>query len=269
MQRLEKWDKELGPAGREEGLCAAIVPHAGWSFSGKTAWMGWRSLQRFDTAVVIGGHLPPGSPLLYGEEEHYQSPAGQISRDDELFTALRNEAERENIPMEPDRGADNSVEVQLPFLSALEEHASVLWLRCGPDAFSQTLGRVLHRIAEASDRRIVCIASTDLTHYGPSYHFTPAEAGEDPYTWVRDVNDAEIISLMREMNSSALLEHANQRRSACSAGAAAAVIEFSLAEQVRTGRFLSYENSYRMAPGESFVGYASLVFSKDDGSFKR
>jgi MEMO1 family protein len=239
------------------GACVAgVVPHAGWGFSGAVALeVLSRLASSIDTMVIIGGHLGPSDGILCAFEDAYETPLGSIPADLELLSRLR-----EAVPMEEDRHADNTVEVQLPFLRHLAPHARCLGLRAPPSDDAQALGRGIAAAARSLGRRVAVAGSTDLTHYGPSYGFSPMGAGEQAHAWVRDVNDRRLIESLCAMNAEAALELALRERSACSVGGAVAALAFARELGATSGALVRYLTSLDMHPSESFVGYAGIVY---------
>lgn len=254
---LETWTGGLAPIGAR----AAVCPHAGWTFSGRLAAMAIASLEQADTVVVIGGHLAPGSPILCARERAFETAAGEIRADLALLKALGDELVDAGIPHPaPDLEADNSVEVLLPMVAILHPGAELLWLRSPPRSAARELGAALGRASIALGKKVACIGSTDLTHYGPAYGFTPAGLGEKAEKWVKGTNDKAFIDALLDMNGDAALALAAKKGSACSAGAAAAAIGFALETGATEARLLAYATSLEVRRDDSFVGYAAVAF---------
>ncbi|MBW2322749.1 MAG: AmmeMemoRadiSam system protein B [Deltaproteobacteria bacterium] len=123
-----------------------------------------------------------------------------------------------------------------------------------------SLGERLVELARDQGKTLKVFGSTDLTHYGPSYGFTPHGSGRKALNWMRDTNDKGFIDLALAMDLPGLLEHAARNQSACSAGAAAAVIAACQSLGSNQGRLLDYYTSSDIMPGDSFVGYAGIVY---------
>jgi len=234
------------------------VPHAGWAYSGRLAFKTLRMLNNdCDVVAVIGGHMMAGSGVVAAFEDEIETPLGSLVVAKDLLESLKRQ-----IQVEPDKRPDNTVEIQLPMIKYLFPEATTIWLRVGAGEESMDLGRSLAGAAAESGVKICVAGSTDLTHYGPDYGFTPAGYGGDSYEWARKVNDAGIIQKMVEMNPRAVLEWGNVKKAACSAGAAAAAIEYAEAMGCEEGVLTGYENSCDLNPGNSFVGYAGILYSK-------
>jgi MEMO1 family protein len=245
------------PAHRPDRGIAGVVPHAGWEFSGCLALEVMSCLSRsMDTIVIIGGHLGPSDGILCAGEDSYQTPLGSMQADGQMRDALLR-----SLALREDRCADNSVEVQLPFARYLFPEARVLGLRASPSEEAVRLGAALAAFGRETGRRITVIGSTDLTHYGPNYGFSPMGRGEKARAWVQEVNDRRFIEALTAMDSAAMLEVSTRERSACSAGGALAAVSFAREMGVARGRLLRYMTSYDVHPAESFVGYAGVLYS--------
>ncbi|HVO37898.1 MAG TPA: AmmeMemoRadiSam system protein B [Spirochaetia bacterium] len=243
------------PAPTGQGI-AGVVPHAGWEFSGRLALEVFSSLSRsIDTIVIIGGHLGPADGIVSAAEEAYETPLGTVAADLELLEELRGA-----IVIREDRAADNTVEVQLPFVRHLFPSARVLGMRAAPSEDARKLGEAIARVEERLNRRICVVGSTDLTHYGMNYGFQPAGEGARAVAWVREQNDRRFIEALLALDFDAALQRALKERSACSAGGALAALTFASEKGVREGSLLDYSTSYDIHPAESFVGYAGILY---------
>lgn len=239
---------------------AGVVPHAGWEFSGSLALEVMSCLSRsIDTIVIIGGHLGPADGILCAMEDFYDTPLGTMPADAGLLNALAG-----SVRIGEDRCADNSVEVQLPFAKYLFPDARVLGLRASPSADAVRLGAAIARAGRETGRRIAVVGSTDLTHYGSNYGFSPAGQGERARAWVREVNDRRFLDALVSMDCASILDLATRERSACSAGGALCAVSFGREMSVHEGRLLRYMTSYEVHPAESFVGYAGVLYSPLD-----
>jgi AmmeMemoRadiSam system protein B len=254
-EAIEDMERSIDPE-PAHGI-AGIVPHAGWEFSGNLAFEVFSRISRtMDTIVIIGGHLGPADGILCAFEDSYETPLGLLPADLELLAAIR-----AAVPVTEDRSADNTVEIQLPFVRYLFPRAKVLGMRAAPSRDADRLGRALAESARGLGRKVGVAGSTDLTHYGSSYGFSPAGSGNKALRWVREVNDHRFIESLLAMEFDSALERALRERSACSAGGALAALSFARENGVREGKLLRYSTSFDVHPAESFVGYAGILYS--------
>jgi AmmeMemoRadiSam system protein B len=180
----------------------------------------------------------------------------------------------------PDHYPDNTVEVLVPLARFLFPRARLLALRLPAGSPSYETGRLLAAAAGALGRKLVVAGSTDLTHYGRNYGFSPQGQGRRALDWVREVNDRRFIDAVLSGDSAAVLSRAEEERSACSAGAVLGTLGFVHGAGAQDGpagnagdssgttgvpalpRFLAYGTSAGLdtAGGipDSFVGYAAI-----------
>lgn len=236
---------------------AAVAPHAGWYYSGRTAALAAASLDPLaETVAIIGGHLPRGMPVLAAAEDAVKTPLGAMQIDAELRAAFL-----ERVRFRPDRYNDNTVEVLLPMARYFFPEAKLLWLRFPAEQSSFEAGKLLAETARTLGRRITVLASSDLTHYGDNYGFAPRGRGKPALDWVKKENDARFISAVLSGDPAEVLERAEEDYSACSAGAVLGALGF-MSSREKHAALLDYRTS---ADGEdevpgSFVGYAAISF---------
>jgi len=255
VREIEGFLQASGPPGAGQ-VPAGVAPHAGWAFSGSLACEVIRRLrQDAQTVVVVGGHLGPRDEVVAAPEEGYATPLGDLSADLELLAALRGA-----IPLDEDLQPDNTVEIQLPFVRYLFPEAQALALRAPPSASALRLGEALADTAARLSRRVAVLGSTDLTHYGSNYGFAPRGAGAEAVRWVKEVNDRRLIDSLLSLRLEEALERGSREHSACSVGAAACAARFAARAGATGGRLVGYRTSHDVYPGESFVGYAGIIY---------
>jgi len=246
------------PAEMEPRAVAGIVPHAGWHFSGRLALEVLSFLCRgIDTMVIIGGHMGPADRIVAAFEEGFETPLGELAADTRLLSRLQGV-----LDVEEDRDRDNTVEILLPLVRYLAAGVMVVGLRAPPSAAAPPLGAAIAECAAGLGRGVAVAGSTDLTHYGASYGFSPAGRGEEALRWVREVNDRRIVDRMLALDVDGVLERARRERSACSVGGAAAAMSFARACGAGESSLVGYMTSWDVHPAESFVGYAGILYRR-------
>ncbi|GAB4370499.1 MAG: MEMO1 family protein [Spirochaetales bacterium] len=233
---------------------AGIAPHAGWFFSGELAYRVVASLRPADTCVVIGGHLSSRDPICVYPHDSFETPFGFLEGDPDLRNRIQEQFHGEWM-----EDADNTVEIQLPFVKFCFPSIRVVCLRCPPSEEAIHLGQFLASLSRDEGGSLVVLASTDLTHYGPNYGYLPRGLGEEALRWVREVNDKGFLDAALQMNPEALIAHASKNLSACSAGAAAVAASFARELNLR-GALLGYGTSWDKHPSPSFVGYGAVLY---------
>jgi AmmeMemoRadiSam system protein B len=240
---------------------AVIAPHAGWYYSGKIAA---RSVSSLDsdarTVVVLGGHLPAGYPALFAFEDAVRTPIDTMRIDTELRSFLI-----KALDGQEDLYRDNTIEVLLPMISFFFPDMMLLWLRLPAELSSYDAGKAIGEYADKLSRKINVAASTDLTHYGSNYGFSPKGRGDEALKWVKEVNDLNFINAVQSGNEKEVLKCAEQDQSSCSAGAVLGAMGFASYAGLGQAKLLEYGNSADADGGsvpDSFVGYAAMAFDK-------
>ena len=242
-------------------VVAAVVPHAGWVFSGKLiARVLARAAATDDPpalVVVLGGHLGTDDPLVSYEEDAWATPLGPMAIAKELYKSVGLSTLPWSGPTQ-----DNTIEVVLPLVKYFFPKASLLAFRAPPSAVASQLGQALAQGCASPFDSTLVVASTDLTHYGPAYGFAPAGLGPAGATFRRQ-NDEIFIKAALAMDQSALLA-THQKRAACSAGAAMAAAKVAELKGA-VGTLIDHYASSDVSPerGESAmaVGYAGLEYA--------
>jgi AmmeMemoRadiSam system protein B len=239
-----------------------VAPHAGWYYSGRFAARAVAALERdVSTVIVAGGHLPVGMPPLFALEDQAATPLGNIPIDAELRDALY-----EELKGREDRYQDNTVEVLLPMARYFFPEARLLWIRLPSEISSFEAGKTIARTARSLERKTVFLGSTDLTHYGPNYGFSPRGYGKKALEWVEKENDRAFINAVLAGDPEETLRRAEEDRSACSAGAVLGAMGFAFlraGSKTPKAELLDYGTSAAMSPEEipdSFVGYGAFCF---------
>jgi AmmeMemoRadiSam system protein B len=250
-------------------IVAGIVPHAGWFFSGSLAAMVFSAIKKqnasVDTFVIFGAahryHGP--EPIVYNKGA-WLTPLGEIHIDEELAQEVLKSG---LAPANQSAHAyEHSIEVQVPFVQHLFPDARILPVLTPPANQAIELGAALAVIAKQSDKKIVFIGSTDLTHYGPRYGFAPMGTGQRALEWASEVNDRQFIDFALEMQPEKMLGTAEENYNACGAGAAAAAVAAAKQLGRTQGTLLVHTNSNTImadkmgSQSSESVGYAAIVF---------
>ena len=263
----------LGSAQIKEDLpqkiVAGIVPHAGWAYSGKPAAMVFSAFQRqaVDTFVIFGAvHYARGLMGMLYDRGQWDSPLGPIEVDEQMAEAIRAEGGKLIEADRHNHSPEHSIEVQVPFIQYLFPDAKIVPLLVPPSAHSHLVGEAAARVMEKADKQVVCIGSTDLTHYGPSYYYTPMGSGSKALAWAKEKNDRFFIDQTLSMQAEKLVDIAQTYSNACGSGAAAATVAAARQLGAERGYLLAHITSAEVMeekhgqPGSDSVGYAAIVF---------
>ena len=246
-----------------------IVPHAGWYFSGLlacrviAALAGPPSRSKPDVVAVFGMHLHPGSTPRIMTEGYWETPFGHIEIDSHLAGRLTRQfsfAEETPAQVMP----ENTIELQLPFIKYFFPSSRLLPIGAPPAPVSLDIARVLAETAIADNISLKVVGSTDLTHYGANYGFSPAGSGNRAVDWAKTQNDRAVIDRMLALDPEGTIREALTHQNACCGGAAAAAMEASKTLGATRAVLAGYSSSHDKHPSESFVGYAGVLFCEEN-----
>jgi hypothetical protein len=243
---------------------AAVVPHAGWAYSGGVAARTLKALAegpKPEVLLLLGAvhreriHVSAAYPA--GE---WDTPLGPVTVAGELAAEVHRELAG---LVEMNAGAhdsEHSLEVLLPFVHEIFPEVPVLPLMIPPEASPEEIGERLGSLL--ANRGAVAVASTDLTHYGARFNFTPAGKGEAAHAWMQE-NDRRMLDRSTRLEAGDIPREALIHRNACGSGALAAATAFARAGGARKGTVLEHTDSYAVTgekgPFETAVGYAGVL----------
>lgn len=244
-------------------LVAAIVPHAGYVYSGETAARFYRLLKgkRYETVFILAsGHKRQVKGAATVASGAMSTPLGEVEIDSRAVSRLRKlEGLVEDLPQAYE--GEHSVEVQLPFLQRTLQHGFKivpLLMNSDDPRVSRNIGAALSRLLGSG--KTLLLVSSDLSHY------------PDKET-ARIVDTASLQALLRMPQDPRYFRLANRfllknggRSLVCTYCGEAAVLAAQNAMKVlgAQGNLLAYVNSGELAHGDPSraVGYAALVWTK-------
>ena len=157
-----------------------LVPHAGYRYSGVVAGRGYAQIRgrAFSRVLILGpSHRGGAEGLILPREEAFSTPLGEVPVDRVALKALqeRGLGSVDRSGVLTDR--EHSVENQLPFLQrALNGPFQILPILVGRVSPEEAM-RVGLALRSLVDSETLVVVSTDLTHYGRAYGFTPYSDG--------------------------------------------------------------------------------------------
>lgn len=151
-------------------VVALVSPHAGLIYSGRIAAAGYRLLDgaHFDGVLLLGPCHRGGDGMTVIPGGSIETPLGTVRIDEALAAAL--------VSAEPDVRAstechelEHSLEVQFPFLLRFLPDVPVTPVLMGFQSPRTIVAaaRAIERALSEVNRRILLIASSDLSHYEP------------------------------------------------------------------------------------------------------
>ena len=189
--------------GRE--VLAALVPHAGYVFSGPIAGMTLGQIALPDRVIVLGpNHTGAGAPLSVWNGGAWQTPLGDMPVDRKAAAALVAAGGGFTGDMDAHL-QEHSLEVLVPFFQVMNSGARMTAVTVSglPFAVLQDAGKALATVvreAAAVGERILIVISSDMSHYLP--HAKTVTMDSMALNAMKSLDPEELFSVVRDNNIS-------------------------------------------------------------------
>lgn len=226
-----------------------IVPHAGYVFSGPTTGKAYASISTKAKTFVIAGpnHTGFGSPVAMSTQD-WKTPLG-ISKTDRRLSGKVPESEDSHM-------FEHSIEVQLPFIQKRFPGAKIIPL-CLSDIGIDEIRELAGKIASGD---FFYIASSDFTHFGPNYNYTPVNGSDEEnldYTRKLDMKAIDLILKLQPERFYGFVKENGM--TICGAVPITLVLLACKELGAKRAELIGYSTSYEVHPDRSFVNYAGIV----------
>jgi AmmeMemoRadiSam system protein B len=230
----------------EKQVLGAVVPHAGYIYSGNTAAYVYSVLPEADTFVILGpNHTGYGSPVSVSSE-NWSTPLGEVGSDNEFIKAL---PKRIIDTDETAHKYEHSIEVQLPFLQHRFSDFKIVPICMGmqDEETALDVGSELAEAVRKVNKKVVIIASSDFSHYKPD-----KVAREDDAYFINSILNMDMPGFYRKLYE--------RNASVCGYGTIAAMLTVSKEIGATKATLLKYSTSGDTTGDFSaVVGYAGII----------
>jgi AmmeMemoRadiSam system protein B len=254
----------------ERRILGAVVPHAGYIYSGPIAAHAYYQLAKDGnpgTFVILGpNHCGyPGFSIM--NEGIWRMPMGDVEVDSVLARAITKNSQFVDVnPEAHDR--EHSIEVQLPFLQYVyNSHFKIVPITVGYSDYDmcEDVGNAIAKAIKEEKKDAVVIGSTDFTHYGANYGYAPVgtKPVEKVLKWVRGV-DNSLSDIILSLDARRLVKEVNEKGyTMCGSLPVATMIIAAKGLGARGGKLLKYATSYdTQGSTDAIVGYGSIIITK-------
>jgi hypothetical protein len=258
VEQLLKAAPAVEPEGR---IAAALAPHAGYRFSGKTAAATHKALGEtdFDTVVIIGHDAPGPAAAIVAPHDYFETPLGRVPVNTEMAEKI---VSREGIVFSKNAWRkDHTIEVQLPFLQVVQKKFSIVPILFGTPT-EENIRKVADAIKEAAGAgEVIILASTDLSHY-PSYE-AAVRADRSTLEALRSYDIEAILSHLKAWEKKQI---PGFKTAMCARGGVCTAIRFAGEMGAEGLRVLDYTNSGEVRGGDrsAVVGYSSVLLTTEN-----
>ncbi len=249
---------------------AAIVPHAGYLYSGHAAAFAYKEIceaKQPDAFLILGTNHSSSTTCLCDQD--FETPFGLAKTDKEFVNLISKKCSVKINNAVHSR--EHSIEVQIPFLQFIENidekssnQTKIVPLLVSEDIdFSET-GKSIATAIKDSKKEVTLIVSADFTHFGFNYGYTPFMPGPGSREKIKEL-DFGAIDFIKKMDSRGFISYIGETGATiCGAAPIALLIETlrNLHPHSKISvEVLRYYTSAEIAGGfGSSVSYASIIF---------
>jgi hypothetical protein len=153
----------------KKNVIGLVAPHAGYMYSGEVAGMVYSSITPVETFIILcPNHTGEGKLFSIMTSGIWQTPLGDVHIDFGMANKLANMSKYIQI----DHIAhlyEHAIEVQLPFLQVLFKGFQIVPICMSRSEVSayKNIGVEIAECIRTSDKKVVIIASSDMSHEGP------------------------------------------------------------------------------------------------------
>jgi AmmeMemoRadiSam system protein B len=238
-------------AAKKEQWPAAMVPHAGWRYSGRIAGEVYQQLELPKTVIILAPkHTRPGTDWAVAPHETWQLPGRDLRSDVELAMQLADAIDGLELDAQA-HAQEHAIEVQLPFIARLAPESRVVGITIGGGDLSrcQAFAAGLSSVLKQREEQPLLVISTDMNHY----------ASDDENRRL----DAIAMEALESLDPANVFETVSRNRiSMCGMRPAVMVMEaLRQMNQLSRCRRVAYSTSAE-ASGDTrqVVGYAGMLF---------
>ncbi len=239
---------------KEEKFTGAIVPHAGYTYSGPVASWVYSRIPQCNYIILGPNHRGFGSKFGVMREGVWKTPLGSVKINEKVAKKII----ESNPLLEYDvlsHESEHSIEVQLPFLqyrfgndfnfvpiSVMNEFPSFDFLdEC------KIVGNAIANVIKKEKDEWIVIASSDFSHY-------------IPYDFAYSTDNYVIGSIIKLDEKDFFARIQEKNASVCGFGPIAITIMASKKLGAKKGKLLSYKTSGDITSDKgAVVGYSSII----------
>ena len=242
-EELRRTISQMMPKGKErKKVKGALVPHAGYHYSGGVASHVYATIDFPDLIAIIGpNHTGYGKAVGISSED-FKTPLGVVESDQEIVGKIV----EKGIPEDNlSHKFEHSIEVQLPFLQFVKKDFKIVAITMMDQSLETSLkiGEVLN---ETLPEKSLVIASSDMSHYVPRE--------------IALYKDKMVIDAIKKLNPEGLYRAVTTKNiSMCGYGCAIAMLNFAILRKSKKAKLLKYATSGDVEPMPKAVGYCAMI----------
>lgn len=225
----------------------AILPHAGYKYSGKTTAKTIAMLKKADTFIILSpNHTGLGSRIALSESE-WETSLGKMLTDKETVKSIEKKTKAEIDELA--HAGEHSIEVILPFLQQMFGKTRIVPITISETDF-YSITDFGEKLAEINSKKNICvIASSDFSHFIPEKHAIE--------------KDKKAIEFIKKLDCEGFYKEVIEKQlSICGLAPIIATMAYCKKKKRKKGKLIEYITSAKETKDKSnVVGYAGIIFT--------
>ncbi|KNB43727.1 hypothetical protein JH06_2478 [Blastocystis sp. subtype 4] len=173
VRKSTEWFSDVEVSGLER-VKGVIVPHAGWTYSGRIAAESFAHMQGMDVerVIVMGPcHRYYTRDCMLTQATQLETPGGVLDVDMEAQKDLNETGLYSSCRM-ADEENEHSLEIELPFIHQLfGTKAKIVMIMVGNVSEKRKVEYAKSLVPYMKDPKTVFVISSDFCHWGPNFDF--------------------------------------------------------------------------------------------------
>jgi len=246
-------EKYVDLTAKKQKALAAVCPHAGWAYSGRTAGMVFSKMEPAALYIILGpNHRGNGAPVSVYPEGSWDTPLGELEIDTNMVSSILSFSKSAKAGSSA-HVQEHSIEVQLPFIKLFSPSAQIVPIAMYDYSLETCLdlGQAIAKAVSGlpAKANITIVASTDMSHYIPA-----AEAKKADQTAISRILGLDPEGLISTVSKNDI--------SMCGVGPVASALFAAISLGASGAELVNYSNSGDVTGDNSeVVGYAGLIVS--------
>jgi MEMO1 family protein len=247
--------REIGPmlnnSLHRESAIGVVCPHAGYVYSGNVAGAVFSSIKLRPIYVILGpNHTGLGEPFSICASDTWRTPLGEVRVNQKLAQRLKASC----ALIREDESAhfyEHSIEVQLPFLQAMQKDFTIVPIVVGSSSLTEyeevgkSIAMAIKELKMEGD--VTIIASSDMTHY--EAQDLAEEKDKKAIGAILDLDEKKLIDVVERFDVTM-----------CGCGPASIMLAASKELGAKHAKLIKYQTSGDTSGDfSSVVGYAGIV----------
>jgi AmmeMemoRadiSam system protein B/AmmeMemoRadiSam system protein A len=236
----------------KEDALGAIVPHAGYIYSGKVAGEVFSRLEITPTVVILGpNHTGIGVPFSVMTRGQWQTPLGLVNINEDLAGAIEDNSNYLKADHEA-HYQEHSIEVQVPFLKYMRRDVRIVPIILSSakiDVYDE-VGKVIGMTIRATKSNVLILASSDMSHY--ESHIQAGRKDQQAILSILQLDEVELLHRVYD-----------QDISMCGYAPVATMLVATRELGANKAELVKYQTSGEVSGDyERVVGYAGIIIRK-------